>query len=100
MSDFPPWLDGVLGAAAFIGALTLIWTQGLRPMVKFGKHVEIIIALPEKLEEAKAALEVVAAKVDRIDKIIDRELRPNGGYSMNDRLKRVDEKQQADSPEP
>lgn len=46
----PEWASFVVGAAAFFGAATLLWTKGIKPLIKLAADYD-------KLEARIAALE-------------------------------------------
>lgn len=92
--DIPVWVTYTVAAASFLTACGVIWRKALRPLVngvtKIADRIEIVNEVPEKLATLTHSVSVLARTVDRIDKRT-RELEPNAGSSMHDRIRRIDE---------
>lgn len=89
----PDWAVLTAAVATIVTALGVIWRNALRPLVqgvtKIADRIEIVNEVPEKLETLAFSVTALARTVERIDRRT-RQLEPNAGTSMADKVARIE----------
>lgn len=82
----PAWTQLILGIAALIVAVGVIWTKGIRPMVRFISKAEEMVPLLVKLNEA---LGKTPEAFEVLDEIVA-QFRTDSGSSLKDQVNRLE----------
>jgi hypothetical protein len=85
MPDVFAWLIAVSGALVALG---VIWTKGVRPLWRFLRRVENVHTLI--IEDLPAFMQNTVEWQANADNVL-KQLQPNSGSSMFDRVKRIEQ---------